>query len=156
MKSNQYPDMRNLFAAISDLGKDGGADAIAAETGKSRGTVFNELNWKMPTHKLGLADSIIYQLVTQRFDVLQEYAAALGHVATPLGDFSRVSDVELLNLYSDWHAKLADVHRSITKALADGRIERHEHQDIIKAFHRSVAVALEFIFRVEAIIDDRP
>ncbi len=154
MNAYQYPDVRNLMSAISGLGESGGAEAIAAETGKSRRTIYNELNWKNQTHKLGLVDSITYQLITQRFDVLHEYAAALGHVITPLGDFRLVSDVELLNLYSDWHAKLADVHRSITRALADGRIERHEYQDIIKAFHRSVSVALEFMFRVEAVIDD--
>lgn len=148
------PDTHNLARAAHCIGKQGGAKRISDLTGKNSRTVLNELNPKCTDHKLGLVDSVIYQLAVGNFDVLREYASLLGHVATPIEDFTGVSDIELLNSYSDWSAALSAVHAEISKALSDRTITRNEFQDIQSALNKSMAVGLEFLFRVEAVIDE--
>jgi len=132
----------------------GGAEALASELGITPATLSNQVNAKQTTHKFGLEDSIYVQLRTHDFGILLQYAAALGHTVVPVGDFNGVSDMELLTLYSEWHAELGDVNKAVKKAFADGKLKRKEFKRIEKEYIEAVAAGQVFLSRCRALICD--
>ncbi len=133
-------------------GHKGGATALGPELDKSPATLSNEVNPKQMGHKLGLLDSIYLQQRTHNFSILLHYAAALGHTVVPIGDFSGISDIELLKTYSQWHAELGDVNKVLNKALTDNDLEPHELEDIEREFNEATQAGLAFISRCRAIV----
>ncbi len=135
-------------------GTPSGARALAAATGKSAGTISNEVNPDVLTHKLGLEDATLYQLLSHDHRMLHAQAATLHEVCVPLPDFSRVSDVELLTAYADWQAFIGQTCGAVRDALADHRIERHEVEEIRQRGNKHVQRFFEFMSRLEALIDE--
>ncbi len=132
----------------------GGAETLAPELGITPATLSNQVNYKQAGHKFGLEDSIYIQLRTHNFETLLQYAAALGHTIVPIGDFSGVSDIELLSVYSEWHAELGDVNKAVKKAFKDGKLTRKEFDRIEKEYIEAVAAGQVFLSRCRALIDE--
>lgn len=128
-----------------------GAIALAPRCAMNPGTLSNKANPQMPDHKLGLAESIPLQLVSNDFSILHAYSAALGHCAYRLPGSSDASDVELLDLYCSVHEKGGLKARAIRDAIRDGRITRKELADLKALFDDEVRAGLEFFSRVEAL-----
>ena len=143
-----------LNRACLSLAENHGAFQITMVTGKNVKTLHNQLNTRQLTHKLGLLESAEYQLITGNFSPLRAYAAVLNHTVFPVGDLGIVSDIELLNLYSDWNKELGDVHREISKAFCDQRIERSEFNKIKHEGMEAIQKYFEFLRRLEAVIDE--
>lgn len=130
------------------------ATNLAPEMGITPATLSNQVNDDQPGHKFGLEDSIFIQTRTHNFEILLQYAAALGHTIIPAGDFSGVSDIELLNSYSNWHAELGDVNAAVNKALRDHKMTRAEFEEIEREFIESVASGQAFVARCRALIEE--
>lgn len=132
----------------------GGAVKLAPLINMNAGTLSNKVNPGMDSHHLTVRESIAIQSTTHTHSILQAQAQVLGFCCIELGDFSQVSDVELLNLYSQWHADIGETAQAINEALKDGKIERAEVQKIKNEFHSDIQKGFEFIARLEALIDD--
>lgn len=129
-----------------------GAVALAPRVGMQAGTLSNKANPTIDTHQLGLRESIPLQIAAHDFRILHEYALALGHVAYRLPDSAaHVSDLALLDDYSAFHAAVGRKAQAIRSALADGRIERAEVDDIRGEFESAVCAGLELLARLEVL-----
>ncbi|MCR8922679.1 hypothetical protein NO559_07850 [Dasania sp. GY-MA-18] len=137
----------------------GKADAIAQQLqtnhiSKAAHTLLNEVNPLCTNHKYGLVDSVYVQTITQDYRTLQQYAAALNHSVVYLGDFSGISDTELLEAYADWHADIGLTAAEVSRALADRRIEPTEFLAIKQRLHQSLRTGLEFLNRLASVVED--
>ena len=147
-------NIKPLFAACEAFAKACDVEHIAQLYGKNIKVVQNQLNPRQVTHKLGLVESAEYQYAANDYSILREYAATLEFAIVPTGDLGIVSDVELLNLYSDWNKELGDVHGEISRAFCDQRIERVEYERIKKEGMEAIQKYFEFLRRLEAVIDE--
>ncbi|WP_240435528.1 phage regulatory CII family protein [Photobacterium salinisoli] len=121
---------------------------------KRAGVLANEINPNQKHHKLGLMDAITLMKLTGDVQILRALAAEMNHSIYFLANYQAISDLELLNSYSNWHAEVGDVNRELSAALADGDIQREEFERIERALQESFAAALEFLSRVRALVVD--
>lgn len=131
----------------------GGAVALAPLCGMRPGTLSNKVNPEYDGTSLFVSEAVVVQHAAKRFDILFAEAALLHHTCIPLGDFSRVSDMELLSVYADYHARLGAMAHSVSAAFADGRVTREECAQIKAAGFRAIQGFFEFVSRLESLID---
>lgn len=129
-----------------------GAVALAPRVGMQAGTLSNKANPMIETHHLGLRESVPLQIAAHDCRILHEYALALGHIAYRLPSSSTpVSDLALLDDYAAFHAAVGRKATAIRNALADGRIERAEVEDIRGEFEAAICAGLELLARLEVL-----
>jgi hypothetical protein len=129
-----------------------GAVALAPRVGMQAGTLSNKANPTIETHQLGLRESIPLQIAAGDYRILHEYALALGHIAYRLPSSTKpVSDLALLDDYTAFHAAVGRKATAIRNALADGRIERAEVDDIRGEFEAAICAGLELLARLEVL-----
>ena len=121
---------------------------------KAPHTLLNEVNANSSQHKLGLFDSVLFQLASNDYRMLHAQCAALSHVAVPLGDFSGVSDVELLEAYANWHADIGMVAKEMAEAFADRRVTSPEFLILKELIYQTSRTGMELLSRLEAVVDD--
>lgn len=126
---------------------------LEQQLGKRPGVLPNEINPNQHGHKFGLFDAIRLIQLTHDVQILRSIAGELGYSIYFLGDYHSVSDVELLNCYSQFHAEIGDMNRAISDALEDGDIEQHEFDRIEKELQEVFAAALELLERLRALIN---
>lgn len=146
-----------IYATVHDYKdsarKTRGAVALAARIGMQPGTLSNKANPTMDA-QLTLRESIPLQLVASDFRILHAYAAELGHVAWELPDHPDASDVEVLDLYAEFHSAVGDKARAIRAALRDGAVHPCEVDEIRNALHGLIRAGLSLLSRFEALADD--
>lgn len=125
---------------------------LERQLGKRPGVLPNEINPNQRSHKFGLFDAIRIMHLTGDAQILRAIAATLGYSIYSLGDYSGISDVELLNCYSQFHAEVGDMNRAIAESLADGDIEQHEFERIENELQQVFAAALELLERLRALV----
>lgn len=135
----------------SPNGRERGAVALAPRCGMNPGTLSNKANPEMPSHILGLEESIPLQLVAVNYTILHSYAAALGHVAYQLPVHNDAGDVEILDAYAKVHERTGLKARAIREALKDGNVSRRELDEIRALFDDEVRAGLELLTRLEAL-----
>lgn len=128
-----------------------GAAALAPRLGKSPSVLSNQASPFVPGHKLGLLESVPLQIAAKRFDILHEYAAALGHVAIELPPCDDVSDVALLDQWAEFHQLLGEQAGAIREALRDTRISFNEITRIRTATDAAVRALLGLVHRLEGL-----
>lgn len=131
--------------------KERGAVALAPRCGMNPGTLSNKANPEMPSHSMGLVESVPLQLVANDFRILYAYNAALRHCAYAMPESNDASDVELLDLYCAIHEKGGLKARAIREAMRDGRFTHKEVTDLRALFDDEIRAGLEFFSRVEAL-----
>lgn len=131
-----------------------GANALGPLVGKSPGTLSNEVNPDVASHKLGLDDAVALQHAADDYRVLHAMAASLHHAAIRLPDYSGCSDVELLIKFTEWQSRLGSTCQEIHNALTDSRITRDEADRIRAAGQYHMQAFLEFIHRLETLVED--
>lgn len=128
-----------------------GAAGLAPLVGMKPGTLSNKSNPEQE-HQLGLAESIPLQLVAQDFQILYAYTHLLGHAAYKLpAHDADASDLALLNLYCEMHARVGALAKQIRNSLEDGRITAAELPPLRAAFDELVRAGLGVITRIEAL-----
>ncbi len=120
--------------------------------GKRPGVLPNEINPNQHGHKFGLFDAIRLMKLSNDIRILRSMAAELGYSLYFLGDYSGISDVELLNCYSQFHAEIGDMNRAIAESLEDGDIEQHEFNRIEHELQQVFTAALELLERLRALV----
>lgn len=147
-----YPQV--VTACHNTLRQFGNTAELERQLNKRSGVLPNEINPKQTGHKFGLMDAITVMTITGDVQILRAIAAQLNYSIYFLADYHSISDVELLNSYSNWHAEIGDVNRELAAALADGDIQRHEFERIERALQESFAAALEFLNRARSLVVD--
>jgi hypothetical protein len=144
------------YRTVRDFRRGGrrGAQALAPMLGKAPGTLSNEVNPDVTTHKLGVEDAVAVMLAAGDFQLADAIEAELGRVATPMPDFADVSDMELLDAWADWHRDTGETAGAIKAALADGRIDRQELDAIKKEVFEDFQRELALLQRLEALCDE--
>jgi hypothetical protein len=132
----------------------GGAVQLAPQVNMNPGTLANKANPAMVNHHLTVKEAVAIQKVTKDFRVLAAEAAALNHAIVPLGNFEGISDVEILTAYANYHAKIGKTSGIIAKTLNDHRVTRQEYRAVHTEFFHAVGTGLEFLSRMEALIDE--
>lgn len=133
----------------------GGAIGLAPRVGMNPGTLNNKA---YPGHEaqLNLRESVPIQRDTQDFRILHSYCHLLDHAAIPLGDYSRTSDAELLDLYCEYHADIGQTAEVIRLALVtpNGRIRRRDVRRVRRELLEDLKAGLEFLARLEGMAED--
>lgn len=131
---------------------DAQAVGLAKKIGKNPGTFLNEINPSTETHKLGLADATLMQVVSGDHRILYAMAATLGEGCFPLGDLSRVSDDALLEIISRWMDEQGAFFREFNQSLADGQVTRAEYDAVCDRAHQVISAILELTNRLQGMV----
>ncbi|EEO05892.1 hypothetical protein RYY30_000188 [Vibrio cholerae] len=142
-----------VHALYQTLKEHGNTVSVEQHLNKRPGVLLNEINPNQSSHKLGLFDAIELMLFTKDVQILRSIASELNYSIYYLGDYRAISDVELLNCYSRWHAEIGDVNRAIADALEDGDIELQEFERIERELQHTFAAALELLERLRALVN---
>lgn len=132
----------------------GGAAQLAPQVNMNPGTLANKANPSMKNHHLTVEEAVAIQKAKQDFRLLAAEAAALNHAIVPLGNFEGVSDIEILTAYANYHSEIGQTSIVIAEALNDIRITRDEYLAVHQEFFEAVSTGLEFLNRMEALIDE--
>lgn len=101
------------------------ATALAPVVGKCPATLSNEVNPRYPTAKFGLADAMAISLWTHDPEILNTFAANMGHMTIPLA--ADVPGVEGIGPHTAHLAReFADVMARVSDDLADGQVTANE------------------------------
>lgn len=131
----------------------GGAVRLAPKVGMNAGTLSNKANPAMEEHKLGLLESVPIQRITDDFRILAAYAWALDHAVVPVGDFARCSDLELLDLYTRYHAEIGQTANSVREALAQPRVRAADVAKVRRELIEDMQAGMAFLARLEALAE---
>lgn len=131
---------------------DGGAVALAKRMGKNPGTFLNEINPSTETHKLGLADATLMQVVSGDHRILYAMASTLGEGCFPLGDLSRVSDDALLEIIARWMSDQGEFFREFNARLADGDVSRDDYAALRERSFHVISAILELVNRLQGLV----
>ncbi len=143
---------RAIYGLIHD--QKGGATHLAPLVNMNPGTLANKVNPAMENHHLTVKEAVAIQNTTQDFRVLSAEAAVLNHAIVPLGNFEGVSDIEILTAYANFHSEIGQTSMVIAEALNDQRVTHQEFQSVRKEFFEAISTGLEFLNRMEALIDE--
>jgi hypothetical protein len=146
------PIDKAIYGLIHD--HKGGATHLAPLVNMNPGTLANKANPAMENHHLTVKEAVAIQNTLQDFRVLAAEAAVLNHAIVPLGNYEGVSDTELLTSYANYHSEIGQTSTVIAEVLNDHRITRREFDSVRKEFFEAVSTGLEFLNRMEALIDD--
>ena len=141
-----------IYSLVHD--QKGGATQLAPLVNMNPGTLANKANPAMEHHHLTVKEAVAIQNTTKDFRVLAAEAAVLNHAIVPLGNFDGVSDIEILTAYANYHSDIGQTSIVIAEALNDNRVTQLEFQSVRGEFFKSVSTGLEFLNRLEALIDD--
>jgi len=148
------------YSVIHDYNKDHpnpakrGPRGLAAVLGKSPNVISNKVNPQMESHGLMVDEAVLVQKVAKDYRILYAESAELDHVCFPLGDFTNVSDLELLRIYTRFHKELGEFAAEFNDALDDGEITREEFTRIDKEMHEAVQALFGVRKRIESLVVD--
>lgn len=137
-----------------------GAAGLATYLAIRPGTLNNKVDPGCETHHLTVSEAIAAQLAAKNrrvpdpLRIIKAEAAALGGVFVPVPDIEGVSDVEILDLYLKWSKEFGEVAGALEEALADGKLTRAEHQNVVKECFDSFQAGATLIKRLRALVVD--
>jgi hypothetical protein len=143
---------RAIYGLIHD--QPGGALGLAPRVNMNPGTLANKANQAMKHHHLTVKEAVLIQHTTQDFRLLAAEAALLNHAVVPLGNFEGVSDLEILTAYANYHSEIGQTSIVIAETLNDIRVTRDEFNTVRAELFESVSAGLEFLNRLEGLIDE--
>jgi len=132
----------------------GGAAKLAPLVNMNPGTLTNKANPAMEYHHLTVKEAVALQNTTQDFRILAAMAATLNHAIVPLGEFDGVSDLEILTSYANYHSEIGQTSVVIAEVLNDQRVTRAEFYRVQREFFKAASTGLEFLKRMEALVDE--
>jgi len=125
----------------------GGCESIAPRMGMSAAILRNKANPNSATNKPTLDDADRLMGVTGDYSILHALAQNHGFVCTKVEE-QPASDMAVLESSTEIWAKLGTLGTELHKALADGRIERHEAKAIEEAAFLMFRPVMQLVARV--------
>ncbi|MDH5394407.1 MAG: phage regulatory CII family protein [Gammaproteobacteria bacterium] len=132
----------------------GGAKALAPLVGMNPGTLSNKVNPQIDTHHLTVDESVVIQNTADDRQLIEAEAHVLGGVFIQTGDFSDVSDVELIDKFAAWVQDIGETSGAIRSALAAHSLSKDHLKIIHREIHEDYARAMELFKRLETYCDE--
>ena len=132
----------------------GGAPALAPLVGMNAGTLTNKADPAMEGHQLSVRQAIAIQHATGSRRIIEAEAALLHGAFVPLGDYSDLTDLELLESYAQWHAAIGRTAEAVRGAVAERRISPEAVRQVRRELYADAARGFEFLARLEALASD--
>lgn len=130
----------------------GGCESLAPRMDMSPAILRNKANPNSLTNKPTLDDADRLMGVTGDYRVLHALAKNHGFVCTKI-DEQPAGDMAVLETATDIWAKLGDLGAELHRALADGRIERHEAKAIEDAAFTMFRPVMQLVARVNGMAE---
>lgn len=149
MKKEIDPVEQAVYETAHDY--PGGARALAERMGLRPGTFNNKCDPAMTGHTVNLSEVRQMMRMTGDHRILLAVARELGYACVRVGDYSNVSDMELLNAWADWDAERGETVQAIRNALHDHAISEGEIERIRKEMYDDFQKELELLARLEGL-----
>lgn len=107
----------------------GGIEALALRMGMTPGVLRNKANPNSTTNVLSADDLLLACSITGDYSPIHAYCAQLGLVCTQI-EKQPAGDMAVVETTADIWTKQGALGAELHKALADGRMERHEARAI--------------------------
>jgi len=131
-----------------------GVDEFADLLSVTSGTVYNKANYKScPNHHLTVKEAVLVQRRAKDYRIIEAEALCLGGVFVRLGDFSGISDMELLEAYAAWHKDIGETMAAIHEGLQHREIPLDIYNTIKREIYEDHQRGLEFLHRVEPFVE---
>lgn len=150
MRSSLDDAIYNTIHNYSD-GKNKGPAALGPKVNISPGYLNNKADESMPSHKLGLFESIPIQREANDYQIAHAYCQELGGVFVQLKQIDNVSDSALLDIWAKLIEKEGEFAKTVREALDDGNIDEGEMKNVREAAQQRLSVFLELVKRIESI-----
>jgi hypothetical protein len=131
----------------------GGSESLAPRLGMSPAVLRNKVNTNNTTHHLTLAEAERMVDLTSNESILRAWAESRGAVLVAMPHAS-ISDQAVMELMARAWESHGDVGAEISKALADGRIDRKELARVKDRIFCHARVLFELFGRLESISED--
>lgn len=129
----------------------GGIPALATRIGVSPHVLHNKLRGA-ERNRLALSEAQMLDAILERPAGLHAQAATLGYLIVPVeGGPTGTADMALLEAMSKVWASNGELGQAVHAALADGRIEAHEVQQIRREVHRTIRAMHGLLCRLESL-----
>ncbi|MFA5170407.1 MAG: phage regulatory CII family protein [Sulfuriferula sp.] len=132
----------------------GGVPALAARMGVSPNVLNKKVSPTQEFHKLTLGEAAQIVELTGDDRIPQAFADMVGCVLVPTADFDGVTDMALLETYTQMISCLGVFGQDFHAALRDGHITRAEVQQIHDDLYKLQSAGAELFVRLGALIDD--
>jgi len=135
------------------FGDSRGATALAPLVNMNAGTLSNKANPAME-QQLNLREAVSIMRTSGDFRILSAMAQLVRHACVPLPQpAAAVSDMALLEAYTQLHENIGRHATSFHKAIADRHLSAPEYSQISTDMYRVIQSGLGLLSRLEQIID---
>lgn len=132
----------------------GGADSLAPRAGISSGQLLrNKVNINQEYHHLTLAEAGRIVGITQDRRIPDAFAALVGCLLVNVGELHGVSDMALLETYTNLMKRLGDFSQEFHSALSDGRITHKEITELEQLMREFQSAGAELINRAKQLAE---
>lgn len=142
-----------MYRTVHDF--PGGSTALAPRVGMKPGVLSNKVNPDLDSHHLTVAESVAIQAATGDCRIHEAEGLVIGRGSIPLGLYRGLSDVELLDVYSNVHVELGELAAALRDALADGRVTDAEANRCEREVGDAIQALLELRARVRSLVPER-
>ena len=132
-------------------GQNKGPAALGPKINISAGYLNNKADDAMPSHKLGLEESIPVQREANDYRIVHAYCMELNGVFVQIKQMDFVSDSALVDIWARLDEKAGEFAKVHREALDDGYIDHQEMKDIRETAQQRISVLLELVKRLESI-----
>lgn len=139
------------YAIYKTVHDHGGAERLSRYLACRPGTLNNKADPACDAHQLNVREAIALQLATNTRRIIQAEAAELGGTYVQGADWSRVSDVALLDAWATHQATIGRTAEAIRQALADGLMTRAELREIRREMFDDFRTGMELYARLEGL-----
>ena len=142
---------------VYDIAHDypGGIPTLAARMGKSANVLNKQVNPNIDSHRLNLDDLIT---IIDYADPANKFTHALcansGGVFVSTEHLDGISDMALLETYTQLMAKYGEFSQNFHKALSDQRVTSQEVAAIKRDMYAINAAGAALVARLESLVDE--
>jgi hypothetical protein len=142
---------------VYDIAHDypGGIPALAARMGKSANVLNKQVNPNIDTHKCSIEDLVT---ILDFADADKRYTHAVcansGGVFVSTEHLDGISDMALLETYTQLMAKFGEFSKNFHQALSDQRVTKAEIAAIKRDMYALNAAGACLIARLESLVDE--
>lgn len=131
----------------------GGAVALASRTGGNAAVLSHKVSPTCGTHHLSLDEAARIMDLTGDHRILVAMCRRLGYLdPIPAVAYEGIADDALLDLVTRMHAESGDVSRTLSTALADGRITQPECDDLAVQAQEAMTAIAALVDRVLGMV----
>lgn len=130
----------------------GGAPKLAPKVGMNVGTLLNKANPSQEKHQFTVREALAIQSLRGTTEMIDAEAQVLGGVFVRLGDFSGNSDLELLDLYAEYHAEIGETAQALRQALQEKTLTPALYREVEREAFEDAQAMFALLARLRALV----